>query len=204
MKTNKYFLLSSLCLLTIGGMMAFREAAGARFITCVQGATKIALNTGKQVLVLKKAPLMLHFDLRKYTDGGASQVMQIACVTDKNIYDSVLTGKKIESISCFYQGTAMSTDPNRQYPHLCVNNDGHHYIYYSDLDKRAKYIKKLDKGLIELQWSLVDISLNEKILPLKPKTKMPKIYIIGICDKNGNGIIDLHEYTKAEISFVDK
>jgi hypothetical protein len=127
---------------------------------------------------------------------------QIAAVTEDSCLSYITVAQKIDDIPFFKGGTGLAAE-DTGYTNLFIDNEAHHYIYYSnEKDRRAKLLSK--KGdILQLQWDITQAFYKEEDIAFD-KLPLDHIYLVILNDKNLNGVVDEGETKVIKIIFSEK
>lgn len=132
-------------------------------------------------------------------------ILHMAALDDSDSYDLTKEGMSLEEIPYFIPGTGMAADG--PYESLYVNNEAHHYLFYSDdAHSRLPVINEDENSIIDTEFKVNDIQLlDPEIYEYTgyslDEFPMDNIYIVAVMDLNHDGIINKGEYNKLVLIF---
>ncbi|MDF2987998.1 MAG: hypothetical protein K0R50_3508 [Eubacterium sp.] len=131
--------------------------------------------------------------------------VQVAALDNQFDYDFAEKGMHLEDILYFTPGTGIATDGS--YPSMYLNNEGHHYMFYSDdNDSRLTLISEDEDSIIDADWQINSLLIYDSESYEYSEYSfwdfpLDNIYIIVINDIDSDNIIDEGEYSKLVVTF---
>jgi hypothetical protein len=171
-------------------------------LTFIQGDQRINIPCSDTTLTLKKAPLTLEFTSARYDqERDLFYATRIAATRDKKEFDRFKNGPIAEDNTFFGVATGKSCAEDVEYETLYLDNNGHHYIFYSAEDhKRATLIEELADQQVRLQWTIRSVTEDGKEFPLE-SCSSEEVYLLFFQDRNLNKVIEDGELKKIILRF---
>ncbi|MCH8330628.1 MAG: hypothetical protein IH946_04495 [Bacteroidetes bacterium] len=166
-----------------------------------QNGTEIEIKGVSQEVELDRKEFSIRFLNRQYdSDTKEFYAAQITAFKDKNELSKIKVGLSKQDLPCFEPSSGMAPYESGSYESLIFSNEGHHYLFYENHDrKRVELIWQMGDNL-KLEFPISsfhvdgnDVSMND--LPLS------EFYLAILIDKNLNGIIESGELTKLTLKF---
>lgn len=164
-----------------------------------QNGKEIKTGTHDNALHLDRSNFSIRFNM------PIEGIVQLAALDASDYYELAQEGMKLEDIPYFIPGTGMAADG--PYDAMYINDEGNHYMFYSDDDdSRLALISEDENSIINAEWEV------NALQQLDPETyelteysfdeyPMDDIYIVAVCDLNDDNIIDEGEYVKLALTF---
>lgn len=164
----------------------------------IQNNKKIQIQD-MDTVTLEKKPFVISFVIN--TNSGITGKPPSARIAASS-HDSIFRFKpdtRASALPFFAWGTARRPERGSRYNTLLLGDNFHHYIfYYSDSNKRATIIDRIDDDYIETGWKINSVNYS----PVK-KISEENIYLVVFIDNSGDNILNEGEYTRFEIKFTE-
>lgn len=186
-----------------------KKAFTLRFNTQPKPSSQVVsvFQNGKEVK-LDDSDDMIHIDRNTFSlrfHIPIEGVVQLAALDNSDDYDLTEEGTQLEDIPYFIPGTGMAADG--KYDSLYINNEGHHYLFYSDdSDSRLSLLFEDQNSIIDAEWQINALQILDTDTYEFNKYSFKDfpsdvIYLVVVNDINNDGIIDDGEYTKLVLTF---
>ena len=168
-------------------------------LTVCQNGKEIEIDQFSKTIEIAREKFSLKFYNKKNDSGNKNlYVARLAVFKDKSEFDKIEQGKSKSDVPCFRKGTELAADRNDKYETLYLDNEGHHYLTYTNsCNNRVNLLGELN-GLLKLEFEINGFYLDNKDVKMAD-IKFNEFYIAFLIDKNFNGIIDEGELNKISI-----
>lgn len=150
---------------------------------------------------IDRAPFDLVFRMQPYDrEGNRFHATQIALFTSQDLLKELRSGKSIEDISYFFEGTGMASDENDWYSTAFIDKENaHHYVFFEDGGrKRVHLIRAFKDGSWQVAWPVRQVSIDGMKGSID-QSPFNVLYAAILQDRNLNRIVDKGEYVKLAI-----
>ncbi|MCH2225712.1 MAG: hypothetical protein MK066_13150 [Crocinitomicaceae bacterium] len=169
-------------------------------LTINQGENRIEIKNRDTIISLNREAFTLEFECPKYDrENKLFFSTRIASTIDKEEYDKVKSGPLAKDHPFFGFATGKSGGGDKEYETMYIDNNGHHYIFYSAEDhKRATLVEELNDKNVRLKWTINSFTINGVTTPID-STNLNQFYMMYYQDLNLNDTIDSGELTKVQM-----
>ncbi len=176
-----------------------KSNSSALIVKVYQDGQEVEADSSDKSIHLDRDTFSLRFNM------PIEGTVQLAALDNQEDYDLVEEGLHPEDIPYFIPGTGMAADG--PYPSMYINNEGHHYMFYSDDDdSRLTLISEDENSIIEAEWQIDNLQIldpenyefNDYSFEDFP---FENIYIVVFNDVDSDNIIDEGEYSKLVLTF---
>ncbi|MUK94635.1 tetratricopeptide repeat protein [Aliivibrio fischeri] len=135
------------------------------------------------------------FSIVYYQEKVFTSAMQISLTDDINIFNMIKVGEPVENTSVYSLGSGIAAGIGG-YKTAFISSDGHHYVYYDEtIYSRAKLVRELNDGALELEFNINKFYLGGGEYPIN-RLPLEQLYLSIFHDENKNQIIDDGELKK--------
>ncbi len=176
-----------------------KSNSSALIVKVYQDGQEVEADSSDKSIHLDRDTFSLRFNM------PIEGTVQLAALDNQEDYDLVGEGLHPEDIPYFIPGTGMAAEG--PYPSMYINNEGHHYMFYSDDDdSRLTLISEDENSIIEAEWQIDNLQIldpenyefNDYSFEGFP---FENIYIVVFNDVDSDNIIDEGEYAKLVLTF---
>ena len=170
-------------------------------ITVIQDGKEMTQSGLDQVYSVDRKPFAIRFQNRAYNaESGDWYAAQIALLSRS---EELLKAKPLmnkNDVIYFGPGTGMASHRSGMYEVMFMNDEGHHYLFYSNEDeKRVNLVKKSGEELL-LEFEVNGIHSDDGNLSFAD-IEESNLYMAILVDRNLNGTIDEGELVRATFKF---
>lgn len=194
-----------LTLLTVTACATVRDSKSTTFasdypLAIIQDGNRTEINDSDTTISIDKKAFTLEFLCRKYDpENKLFYATGIAATQDVEEYKKVSVGPIAKDNKLFGYATGKSGYDDHEYETMYVDNRGHHYIFYSNEDrKRATLVEEIVDDYVRVSWTVNSFTINGVETPLD-STTIDQLYLLHYRDANLNDTIESGELTKLKI-----
>lgn len=181
----------------VGDKLAYLKASYYNNVFIIQDDKLLLLSDKKPLIYINRSD----FSIVYYQEKEFSSAMQVSLTDDINVFNKIKVGVPVENTPVYYPGSGMAAGRGG-YKTAAISSDGHHYLYYDETEySRAKLVRKLNNGMLELEFNINTFYLDGSEYPIN-RLPLDQLYLSVFHDENKNQIIDEGELKKLTIHFL--
>mgnify|MGYP000878652078 FL=1 len=144
-------------------------------------------------LYLDRDSFAIEFETKKYDEQQKKRyATRIAAVTDQALVSLLKPGQKLANIPFFSEGTGLAAE-EFGYGNLFIDNEGHHYITYTDEQNRRADLVSVNGELLKLRWHIPLAYYQDKDIEFS-KLPLVNFSLVIFNDTNLNKTVDEGEF----------
>ncbi|MDD9194232.1 hypothetical protein PVK62_00075 [Aliivibrio sp. S3MY1] len=177
--------------------LAYLKASDYNNIFLIQDEKLLLLSDRKPLTYINRSS----FSVVYYQEKEFAPAMQISLTDDINIFNMIKVGEPVTNTVVYSPGSGIASGSGG-YKTAYISNYGHHYLYYDETENsRAKLVRNLNDGMLELEFNVNAFYLDGGEYPIN-RLPLDQLYLSVFHDENKNQIIDEGELKKLTINFL--